>query len=372
MKILYVIESLGNGGAERVLLNILVVLQREGHECHVATLFDDDLLLKEFTENNITVHELKIGNRWNIVAALSGLRNLQHQYKFDILHAHLFFAHLYTGLLKRLFLPRLKTVVTFHNMGYDADPPDNLYRKIRLKLDSYIINNCFNRKIAVSNAVKLHFKKFLKSKDIKIIYNAFPIKNMFAMTSGLADSPEIFKKYRFNIVIPGRLVKEKGHKYIFEALPLLNKKFPDTGYFIAGDGPSRGELENEVQKFENVKLLGRLEQKILFEHLLAADLVVIPSLSEGFGMVVGEAMALGKAVVTTNVGGIPDIVDNGINGIMVNPGDAEMLAEAIADLLDNPGKIKNLEREASLKSRNFDVDNVAAELINVYENLIQK
>lgn len=137
----------------------------------------------------------------------------------------------------------------------------------------------------------------------------------------------------------GRLTHIKGHRYLIEAARKIVDKRPDTTFVFLGDGELLNELKNMASRLgieENVKFLGWRPD--VAELMSAFDVFVLPSLNEGMGRVLVEAMALGKPIVASNVGGIPDLVIDGKNGFLVPAADVETMAARIRELLDDPGK----------------------------------
>ena len=165
MRVLSVIETLGNGGAERVLVNTLPELQRLGIECEVAILFDRDDLADELEAKGVKVHRLDLRYRWNVIEGIFKLMVLVKENNYDIIHAHLFFAYFYSGLVK-LFNTKVKTVTTFHNLGYDTYPANTMIKKLRKKLDACVVNCLIDHKVAVSSAVKEHYSRHLNIPDV--------------------------------------------------------------------------------------------------------------------------------------------------------------------------------------------------------------
>jgi glycosyltransferase involved in cell wall biosynthesis len=380
MKILFIIETLGRGGAEQVLVNILPELQKEGIECEVAILFDPDDLAKEFEKHNIKVHHLHLSYKWNVIEGFLKLNKLVRSNKYDIIHAHLFFAYFYTGIVK-IFNPKIKTVTTFHNLGYNTYPANTILKKFRKKLDSFIVNKLIDKKVAVSNAVKKHFEKHLKIPKVDVIYNSFPLEKIEKISSFQnVKQIDILKNYvdvnnyDFFSITPGRLVKEKGHIYLLEAIEKLNKKNVKLCHFIVGYGPLEEYILNEIKnrKLINVILIPGLPQKELFSLIKACDFVVIPSISEGFGMVVGEAMALGKAIVATEIDGIIDLVENGKNGLLVPVKDSKALANAIVKLSNDFILREKLAKNAKEKIKQFDTKIIAKQWKKYYEEMLNE
>src|SRR4030095_10611604 len=110
---------------------------------------------------------------------------------------------------------------------------------------------------------------------------------------------------------------------------------------VAGTGPFDGDYRKQVQAAgceDIVSFLGF--RKDSADLMAAADLVILPSVAEAFGLAITEALYIGTPVVATRVGGIPEIVDDGVDGVLVPPGDSVALADAIADLLNDPARLK--------------------------------
>jgi len=373
MKVLTIIESLGRGGAERVLVNTLPYLKQLGVDCEVAILFKRDDLANELEEKGIRVHRLNLSNKWNIVEALVKMNQLVKANNYNIIHAHLFFAHFYTGLFS-VFNKSFKSVVTFHNLGYNTFPANTLWRKLRKKLDSFIVNRLIDKKTAVSTAVKEHYAKHLCIQEIKVIFNSFPIKGILLQINENIEPLSFEDKYDFIAITPGRLVKEKGHQYLLEAIIILNELKYNVGYLIVGDGPLMNEIQSNInrKKIENAHLLGGVTHKRLLELIKISDLVISSSISEGFPMVIGEAMILGKPIVATNVGGTPDFIDNNISGLLVSNNDSLELANKVRFLLDNESFRKQIASNAIEKVQNFDISKVGPYWQNLYKSLLNE
>jgi glycosyltransferase involved in cell wall biosynthesis len=144
-----------------------------------------------------------------------------------------------------------------------------------------------------------------------------------------------------NIIAVGALYSVKGFEHLVRAMKLVVSRWPNARLEIVGSGPLREKLALEARKAgvsDRVRLLGTLDQKELLERYHHAQVMVAPSLSEGLGRVVWEAMAACLPVVASGVGGIPDLVEDGKTGFLVRPGDESAIAERILFLLEHPDK----------------------------------
>lgn len=363
IKVLTVIESLGKGGAERVLVNTLPELNKLNIECQVAILFKNDDLALELENKNIYVHRLNLSHKWNIFEARRKISDLDKEYSFDIIHSHLFFAHFHTAITF-LFNKNIKKVVTFHNLGFDEYPANNIIKKIRKKIESILVNK-FDLMTAVSTAVKKHYVEHLKiKKNVNVVFNSFPI--------------ESFNKYkikkenyqRFTVMTPGRLVPKKGHKYLIESINILNEKNYDIDFLIIGSGLLKNEISESIKNLNNVKLIDAIPHHELMQIYNNVDLIVIPSIYEAFGLVVGEAMIMNTPVVATKVDGIVEIIENEKEGLLVESKNPEELANAIEKLYYDRDLGMKLMQNASIKIKQFDTKNIAQKWKSLYEELL--
>jgi glycosyltransferase involved in cell wall biosynthesis len=367
-KLLSIIETLGKGGAERVLVNTLPELQKLGIDCEVAVLFKKDDLAKELESQGIKVHILDLSYKWNILEGTYKLLKLIKKEQYNIVHAHLFFAYFYTALVKALYW-RIKTVVTFHNLSFDEYPANTILKKLRKKLDCFILNKLFNKMTAVSIAVQNHFQNNCYLKNIDVIHNSFPIKsfNIYKIDKSiLLDKYE--KNNDFIILTPGRFVEKKGHIYLIEAINILNKKYSNLTFLFVGKGPLEKKLQQNAPL--NLKFIPEMPHTELMKLYNQVDMIVIPSIYEAFGLVVGEAMIMEKPIVATKVDGIVEMIDHNKEGILVSPKDSIALAEAIDKLYQNREIQEKLVQNASVKIKQFDTKIIAKQWKEYYEKVL--
>jgi phosphatidylinositol alpha-1,6-mannosyltransferase len=151
-----------------------------------------------------------------------------------------------------------------------------------------------------------------------------------------------------------RLVPRKGIDSVLEALAAVRRAVPDLVYVVAGDGPDRERLVELARRLgvdESVRFVGAVEDAELPLWYSLGDVFVMPSRSdppdvEGFGIVYLEAAACERPVVAARAGGVPDAVADGVSGLLVEPGDRDGLARALAELLSDPARRANLGRRA--------------------------
>jgi glycosyltransferase involved in cell wall biosynthesis len=167
-----------------------------------------------------------------------------------------------------------------------------------------------------------------------------------------------------------RLDARKGLPYLLQAMAQLRSDLPDVRLLIGGAGEDRSALEREAHSLGLmgcVEFAGAVSDSAQFYRRL--DLFVLPSLDEAFGLVVLEAMAAGLPVVGTRVGGIPELLEDGVQGRLVAPGDSQALAGAIRQLCQDPIRRMQMAEQARRQALRFDIGQTAKALQAVYEEL---
>ena len=169
----------------------------------------------------------------------------------------------------------------------------------------------------------------------------------------------------------GRLTSIKGHRYLIEAARKIAGSRPDTTFVILGDGELLDELKNMVTRSdieENIKFLGWRSD--VAEVMSTFDIFALPSLNEGMGRVLVEAMALGRPIVASNIGGIPDLVVDCENGYLVSVGDVESLAARIRKLLDDPEKREEMGECGKKIAIDYSANAMVEKIDRVYRKLV--
>lgn len=375
MKVLHVIESLGVGGAEMLLVNVLPELQRQGEVALVAALRPPLDLRPELERSGVSVLRLSHRGKWRLVSAARELSAVVRREGIDVVHAHLYFPAVIVAISRILRMHRASCVVTFHNLAYSkgANKPGRglLFRRT---LASLLYPRGFDGFIAVSSAVAEHYRHHLSVGPISILHNPIP-KSLEHESAGRDNQPRMAPEV-VTILVPGRLVQEKGHADLLEAVLLLKQGSRRFSVVMAGDGPLRETIVAAIRDKglgSFVTLAGRLAHSELMEAVRASDIVAVPSRFEGFGLAALEAMALGKPVVATNVGGLPEVIEHGVTGFLVPTRDPSALAEAIGRLMDDPALrrrmgIAGLERAR----REFPLSVIVDRLRGIYRRAHQR
>ncbi len=170
------------------------------------------------------------------------------------------------------------------------------------------------------------------------------------------------------VLFVGQAVERKGLPLLLRAFEALREHVPAELTVI---GPSESELAPLLLDPRGVRALGKVSDAVKHQELLAADVLVAPSLGgESFGMVLTEAFAAGTAVVASDIAGYRDVVTNGADGVLVAPGDAQSLAEALRDLYHEPERRRRLARTGAETVQRFAWEHVALEVMEAYKDAI--
>lgn len=226
----------------------------------------------------------------------------------------------------------------------------------------YIIDtlNMADKIIVLSEEWKDFFSKLVDKDKIEVIYNAILIPDNFEKN---LDTKRI--------LFLGRFGKRKGIYDLIKVLEKLCVKYPDLTLYAGGDGEIEKvrQIVNEKKLGNNIKILGWVNGEEKEKLLKESSFYILPSYNEGMPMSVIEGMAYKNVTVSTNVGGIPKVITNMQNGILINPGDTESLYRYLDELLqDKELRIKLSENARKTTEEKFNIKNNIKKLIEVYKN----
>lgn len=264
--------------------------------------------------------------------SLSALVRLAKETSACLLHANGSRAMFYAGLAGRLS----GRAVIWHLRISDQDP----------QLD-WLLARMATRIIAISEAVKARLNRWPRAYGCcNVVPNGLDLttfvtaKEPAVVRGSLGIGPE-----ERVIGTVGRLVPFKGHRYLLQAFAGVRLRHPSARLLVVGDGPERDSLEQQLHEMGLDGTVQFTGHRCDVPDLLAVmEIFVLPSLGEHFGRVLLEAMALEKPVVGTQAGGVLEVVEDGVTGVLVPPANPEALAEGIIRLLDDPTQARAMGR----------------------------
>lgn len=351
-KILFLGTQMALAGAQNVLVNQAAWFYEQGYQVTIVYFYDKQELEHiwrakyPFTIINLNAwnaYRNGVSNFIKLCIGLVKLFSLIRKNKFDVIES--FTPHSNLLGLPVAWLAGVPVRIGSHHGKIEDSPfwlPWLHGKLINSRIANYLI--------AVSNQVKDYAlsDERVKENKVKVILNGINLPQSLMINGphkmNLLDELGIDKDYQL-ILSVGRLTLQKGYTYLLDSIPYVLKKFPHTIFAIAGAGYFLERLDKKAQQLEienHIRFLGLRDD--IADLLLAADVFVLPSLWEGLPIAMLEAMSFGVPVIATQVGGIDDVIENEISGLVIPPKNFEALAKAIIRFLENPGEAKKLGR----------------------------
>lgn len=324
MKILYVITGLGVGGAERVVTTIADRMIDAGHSVKIVYLVGNaDVTPKS---QDIELIKLNLKSFSSMFPAAKYLRNIILEYKPDVVHSHMFHSNILCRMVNSV-TPINKLICTVHNSNEGGRLRMLAYRSTNFLSDT-------NTNVSEEATDSLVAKKAFKKSQITTVHNGINTE-YFKFNQVERDS----LRRKFNIAKDtkvlmsiGSFTEQKDYPNLFKAIQKIpNRK--NCKFFIVGGGPLKDELYSLVESMglsDSITFLGI--RRDIPSLLSMADIFVLSSAWEGFGLVVAEAMSCERIVVATDCGGVSEVI--GSEGFLVSPSNSSLLMQTICKALN--------------------------------------
>lgn len=370
-KIIFLIETLGGGGAEKVLLDIVKNIDKDQFDVTVQTIVDNGIYDKEIKkycnyDSYLKIDDLNKGIfkkliykiKYKLIYKLPPkiVYKLLIKKKYDIEVA--FVEGYVTKVIGNSKLNSTNKIAWVHVDPIQRDYADLYFRNLEHQALCY---NNFNKVICVSNSVKASFEqKFGNSNEVLVQYNPIDKNNIFLRKDEKIDFKD---SNSFKLITVGRLVEQKGYDRL---LRVCNKLIKEDGLnfelYILGEGLLKDNLQAYILEnnlSENIYLCGF--KKNPYKYMKKCDLFVCSSRAEGFSLVIAESMCMGIPVISTNCSGPNELLDDGKYGILVENNE-ESLYLGIKEILKNP-KLLDVYRKSidTIKDR-FDINTIIKEI----------
>jgi glycosyltransferase involved in cell wall biosynthesis len=343
-------------GGEQQVLYLTQRLHAGGHRS-VVICPPHSALYQRAQAAGLPTEALRMRHELDLVAAWRLGQYLRRQ-QVEILHMHTPPAHA-IGLLASKLAPHVRLVVSRRS---DVAPAHNWLSRCKYAHPGV-------QYVAVSDAVRhVLIASGVPAQRVQTIYSSVDLHRFTEVQA----APALFPAGTRVIGTVGHLAGQKGHRYLLEAIALLIRDEPQLGVVIAGDGALRATLEAQAVA------LGITAQVCFtgFRHDILAlmqgfDIFVFSSYVEGLGTAILDAMALGKPVVATRAGGIPEAVQDGVTGLLVPPRDPPALAEAVRYLLHHPAQAHTFGQAGRQRvEQYFTVEQMVCRTVEVYERVL--
>lgn len=378
MKILFVNDYMECIGGTEVYIDALTqALRQQGHQ--VSHFYGSTNFKETFKQrNSLKGYSKRILN----FHQLSEFRKVIEKVQPDIIHLHNIFNEV-TPLIV-LAAGKRPVVMTLHDYSIvqAVFSPESrngkpckksvcpgcincvgakgmVYERIKRWIHSFFLNR-INLFIAPSQYMTDSISNNSSFKPITL-HNGFPLLETLPL------------QYYTHLLYVGRLTEDKGIRTLIDAMPLIVNQFPKAHLSIAGEGELEEKLHRAVEKMQltkTISFLGKLSSKEILKQYQKATLVVIPSKwPENLPTVGIEATSVGRPIVATKVGGIPEVVLDGKTGILFEAQNVDQLVSAVSKLLSQPKLLLKMHKEMIKRKTDFDQDLHIKKLVSLYKSL---
>ncbi len=301
------------------------------------------------------------------------LTNLIKKHEIDIINAHFALPSAVPGIFVRK-ITKVPIVVTLIGGDiYDPTKRKHLFRRFGFNPIVRFVLKHADTLTSISEDIKSRSIELGARKDITVI----PYGVNTDLFNPKKRNNTIIKKFGGKnskmILSVGRLIKRKGYQYLIRAIPKVLIDFPNSIFAIVGEGPERHPLTKLIEKLkidDRVLFLGNIPNTNLPELYASSDLFVLPSIHEGLGIVYLEAMASGVPIITTNSGGMRDLIIDKQTGILIKSRKSEEIANTIISLLNDDKLANYLENHGrKLVERKYSWRQTAVKYMRVYQSV---
>jgi glycosyltransferase involved in cell wall biosynthesis len=384
LHVVHVIEDLGPGGAERLLYTNLKNLDSQRIRSTVVTVYPRATHWSQAIRDlGVPVISLECQTPRNLLSGIRRFRSWLAKEQPDLIHSHLWAANVIARVAGRL--AGIPVISSIHNPDHEPEAWNDgadvsLGKRLAAKTIDRWTSRFGNQKlIAVSDYVRRSAHKSLKFPlgDIELLYNPIDVDQFSGAMS--RERAELLRecglpKDTLLLVSVGRVSPQKGLLYALRALPAILESYPAAHLVSVGATTDRECVARLTNEAKHLGVAGHFHligaRRDVIEFLRAADVFLFPSLYEGLGIALIEAMAAGCACVASDAGPIPEIISDGQTGILVPSGNSDALAEAVTRLLASSelrSELGTAARQTALQR--FQPQPAADYLTEIYERV---
>jgi glycosyltransferase involved in cell wall biosynthesis len=365
--VLLVTKGLGRGGAERLLVSGIGHLDRSRFHVEVAYLLPwKEALVADLQALDVPVHLLASRRAFDLRWTF-GLRRLVQERQIDLVHTHMPFV----GIGARLVVARrgARLVHTEHNLWSRYRLPTRIGNMLTIGRNRTVI--------AVSSAVaaSMHVPAWLPVRlpPIEVVRHGADLASVRAGDDARAAGRALLglSPGERAIGCVGNFTAKKDHHTLLRAFASLAATYPELRLVLVGSGPLEAELRAEVGALglgPVVVFTGMRDD--VSELLPAFDVFVLSSRYEGLPIALLEAMATGVPSVATRVGGIPEVVTDGVDGLLIEPGEPDEIVKAVDRILGDPALAAQLGANAASRSAEFDLASAVGRTQAIYDEVL--
>lgn len=386
LRILIVNENgFETGGAETYVYNLKKGLENRGHQVKILAGHTDDPTRFSDVEfpliDQSTVFRI-LPYIWH-QASLDALNAVIADFKPDIIHFNFIYYNASPSVLSAA--SRIPSVYTVH--GHELIGPMNLKKTKKCSHpDEQFCIHClgiiryFPERIKqqIIRQLAKHIRLFITpSKNHAKLISSYKFGPVQQMYNGIQLASYQKPVDSSTILFVGRLVEEKGTMHLVKAMKKILSSVPEATLTIVGDGECRSDLKQYIQKNKldnKVLLVGKKGNKEILNYYKDAKVVVVPSIyPDNLPTVCIEAMSVGKPIVASTIGGLPELVEDGKTGYLVEPGNEDQLAEKIIQVLSNKTHTEQMSKQARTKAEQmFSIENHAEQMESIFIHLLSQ
>ena len=358
------------GGSGVLATELGKALADKNHQVHFIT-YQQPVRLNAFNAN-IFYHEVRVPTYPLFdyppyeVALASTMVDVIINYDLDLLHVHYAIPHASAAYMAKQIIKskinrNIPIITTLHGSDITLVGRDKTYEPVV----TFSINESDTITAVSQNLKEETYKNFAITKDIDVVHNFVDVKRFDkkpfdAFKKVLAPNGEKILLHASNF----RKVKRVDD--VVKVFALVNKEIPSK-LLMVGDGPERHSIEELCRHLniqDNVRFVGKQEQ--MEEIMAVSDIFLLPSEYESFGLSALEAMASRSIVISSNAGGLPEIVQHGVNGFMANVGDVDSMAGYAISVLKDETLLEEMKQAAFIQANRFDIQNIIPQYENIY------
>ena len=372
------------GGIARVVHDLSQRLIKDGHDVTVVTYRDGDV---PYFENDNGVKVYRVDNyiispnnfidwimQLNFAMVAKANEIIAKEGQFDVIHAHDWLVAYATKTLKNSYNTPIVATIHATEAGRNSGINGEVQRYINDT--EWLLTYEASEVIVNSNYMKSELQRLfgLPFEKINVVPNGVNLNNF----NGIEKDYDFRRQYAMDnekiILFMGRLVYEKGVQHLIAAMPKILNGYHDAKLIIAGKGGMLDELKAEVDALglgNKVYFTGYLNSKQVQKMYKCADISVFPSTYEPFGIVALEAMLAGTPIVVSDIGGLNEIVEHGVNGMKSYAGNPNSIADSVLTLLYDHQLCDNISKNAKNKVKEqFNWNKIAQDTHFIYEKAI--
>ncbi len=367
MNIALLADNLAFGGIGRYCVDLAEgLLAYPDVQCHFLALdsHGNDWLLQEAAAKNLNVEVLSVSAPWKLWRVLRDRR-------IEILHSQAYRSNLISRLVVRLGNLPVKLVCTAHGVNHFATA--TAWRTRVWYLADYVTMRTTNKVIAVSAVTQSQIARWIAKERLLVIRNGTVVPPLPNQEDRLTSRQMLQVSPTAKVVcFVGRLSPQKGVATLIEVADNVLRSTTDTYFLIVGDGVMRPQLEKCATEFGRRMLLvgAQLDVRPFY---IAADVLLLPSYTEGLPMTLIEAFAHGLPAVASNVGGIPEVVRDGHNGFLCGCGDTAMLSRRLLEVLcDDDLRVRLGANARKTVESDYSISRMVEATYQVYRTLMDQ